>query len=267
MEKTVPLWLRLYFGANVLQDLALGIGLILPASIPFPLAITPLNARFIGALYVAAAIGMALSALAPTRADVRIFVIGFGIVSVFVLFVTVLYWSDFTARRVPILWLVTYTADPIVTALTFVAWKLWRAGQPGRHLLTPLFLAEFAILGVLGLVSLLFPGLAVAFWPWKITPLLAQVYGAFFLTFAVGAYLASGERRSSAILPVVASSFALPLLILIASALHLDRFTPGAPTLFWFAGFGVGGIAFAVALTALLRQPADWPLPLSAKAV
>jgi hypothetical protein len=266
MEKTVPLWLRIFFGANVLQDLALGSGLILPASIPFPLTVSPLNARFIGALYLAAAVGMILSALAPSRVDTRIFVIGFGLVSVLVLVVTVLYWGDFTARRIPVLWLVTYTADPTVTAVTFVSWKLWRAGQPGRHALTPLFLAEFAVLGVLGMVSLLLPGLAVALWPWKITPLLAQVYGVFFLTFASGALLASSERRTSAILPVVASSCALAVLVLVASVFHLDRFTPGVPTALWFGVFGIAAVAFAVALTALLRQPAEWPLPASAKA-
>ena len=54
MEKAVPAWLRIFFLVNVLQDLALGSGLIRPESIPFPLAVTPLNARFIGALYLAA---------------------------------------------------------------------------------------------------------------------------------------------------------------------------------------------------------------------
>ena len=266
MGTRVPLWLRIFFAANVLQDLALGVGLILPASIPFPLTVSPLNARFIGALYLASAVGMILSALASSRIDTRIFVIGFGLVSVLVLIVTVLYWGDFTARRIPVLWLVTYTADPIVTALTVVLWKMWRAGQPGRHPLTPLFLVEFGILGVLGLFSLLAPDFAVTIWPWKITPLLAQVYGAFFLTFASGAYLASNERRQSAVLPVAASSFALAVLVIVGSAFHLDRFMPGLPTLLWFGGFGVGTIAFALALAALLGQPTEWARPAPAKA-
>jgi hypothetical protein len=179
-------------------------------------------------------------------------------VSVLVLIVTILYWSDFTARRIPVLWLVTYTADPIATALTFVSWKMWRAGQPGRHPLTSLFLVEASVLGALGAFSLLAPDLAVAVWPWKITPLLAQVYGAFFLTFASGGLLASRERRPMAIRPVAASAFALAVLVLVGSAFHLDRFAPGLPTLLWFGGFAIAAIAFALALVHLQAHPREW---------
>jgi hypothetical protein len=266
MEKAVPAWLRIFFFVNVLQDLALGSGLIVPESIPFPLAVTPLNARFIGALYLAAAVGMVLSALVRDRRDTRIIVISFGLVSVLVMIVTILYWADFTARRIPMLWLVTYTVDPIVTAALVVSWKLWHPAIPGRHALSRLLLAEFVLLGVMGHFSLLAPGPAVDLWPWKITPLLAQVYGAFLLTFAAGALLAAREARASAILPIVASSFALAVLVIVASAQHLPRFVPGAPTWIWFGGFTIAGIALGIGLFVLLRQGSRLERPAFAEA-
>jgi len=248
MVRTVPLWLRVFFVLNVLQDVALAGGLVVPESIPFPLTVTPLNARFIGALYLASAIGIILSAIVRNAIDTRIFVVGFGLVSLLVLIVTFLYWGDFTARRVPVLWLVTYAVDPIVTTATVVALNLWRPSQPGRHRLSALFLVQFVVLGIVGLALLLAPDALAALWPWKISPLLARVYGCFFIAFAVGAWLASGESRPAAILPVTASSFALMAFVIVASALHLARFTPGLPTAIWFGAFGIGAIAFAVAL-------------------
>lgn len=248
MVRTVPVWLRVFFVLNVIQDLALASGLVAPESIPFPLTVTPLNARFIGALYLASAIGITLSAIVRNSIDTRIFVVGFGLVSLLVLIVTLLYWVDFTARRVPVLWLVTYAVDPIVTTFAVAALHLWRPGQPGRHRLSTLFLAQFVVFGAIGLALLLAPDGVAAIWPWKISPLLARVYGCFFIAYAIGGWLASGEARPAAILPITASSFALMAFVIVASALHLPRFTPGLPTVVWFGAFGIGAIAFAAAL-------------------
>jgi hypothetical protein len=250
-----PLWLRVVFALNIIQDLALAVGLLWPDKIPFPLTVTPLNARFIGALYLASALGMVLSASAPRKVDTRIFVVAFGIVSILVLFVTVLYWGDFTARRVPVLWLVTYTADPILTAFALFSLRLFRAAEPGWHRLSSLLLAEFAILGLAGAVLMLAPDFGISLWPWKITALLARTYGAFFVTIAIGALLAAHERRMRAILPLLVSSLGLMAFVLLASSFHLDRFTPGLPTTLWLGGFGVGALALAWALAVALLAP------------
>jgi hypothetical protein len=239
------------FVLNIIQDLGLSIGLLWPDQIPFPLTVSPLNARFIAALYLASALGMVLSAVAPRRIDTRIFVISFGVVSILVLIVTLIYWGDFTARRIPVLWLVTYTADPILTTFALISLRLVQPAQPGRHRLSRLLVVQFVILGVTGAGLLLAPDVAVGFWPWKITALLARTYGAFFVTMAVAALLAANERRVRSILPVVVSSFTLMVLVLAASSYHLDRFVAGPATAIWFVGFGVGALALGWALWAL----------------
>src|SRR5439155_13083203 len=124
------------------------LGLVAPSSIPFPVAVSPLNARFIGALYLAAAVGMILSAAGRDLADVRIFLVAFGIISILVLFVTVGYWGDFTARRVPVIWLAVYVVDPIAVVAAFLALRPLLPARPGRHGLSALFLVEAVVLGV-----------------------------------------------------------------------------------------------------------------------
>jgi hypothetical protein len=250
--RPIPIWLRALFLVTVVLLLPQGLGLVAPAQVPFPVTVTPLNARFIGALYLAAAVGMVLSALGRDVADARIFLIGFGIISALVLVVTLLYWGDFSERRVPVVWLATYVVDPIAVAASLLALRPLVPEEPGAHPFSGLLRAAAVLLGATGLVLLLAPGAAALVWPWRITALLSQVYGAFLLTFGVGAWLAAGERRGRSILPVVASTATLFLLAGLASSFHLDRFTPGLASAVWFGALAVGFVAFGLALVWLL---------------
>ncbi len=247
-----PIWLRALFLINVVLLAPQGIGLFSPSNIPFPVAVTPLNARFIGALYLAAAVGMILSALGREFADSRILLFAFGVISVLVLVVTFAYWGDFAAKRVPIIWLVTYVVDPAAAAIAMVTLRPLRPAEAGAHKLSVLFGAECGLFGLVGIFLVLFPGPAALIWPWKINSLLSRVYGAFLLAFAVGALLASGEGRSSALIPPVASTLALGALALVASLLHLDRFAAGLASGIWFGLLVAVLVASAAALVWLL---------------
>ena len=104
-----------------------------------------------------------------------------------------MYWSDFTADGVPYPWLVSYIVDPVVGAVALWSLGLARPAVPGD---AP---AECHLRGdPRGVrdsrrVLLLFPDTAVAHWPWKLTAILARVYAAIFIAFALGA----AWRRSS----------------------------------------------------------------------
>jgi hypothetical protein len=251
--RPIPIWLRALFLINVVLLAPQGIGLFSPGNIPFPVTVSPLNARFIGALYLAAAVGMILSALGQDLADIRIFLFGFAIISILVLIVTFAYWGDFAATRVPVIWLVTYVVDPVAAMAALLMLRPLRAAQPGTHQLSMLFVLESGLFGVVGILLLLAPGIAMLIWPWNITPLLSQVYGAFILSFAVGALLAVWESRPAAVLPIAASTAVLAALTLIASSLHLDRFAPGLASWIWFGVLAATLAAAAVALVWLLR--------------
>jgi hypothetical protein len=53
-------------------------GLILPPEMQIPLRLTPLNARFVAALYLAGGVGVVLALFAPHLADKRLMCVGFG---------------------------------------------------------------------------------------------------------------------------------------------------------------------------------------------
>jgi hypothetical protein len=64
----MPVWLRVFLLINVVQDFAIGFGLIAPAHIVVPLkGLTPLNARFIAALYLGGGVTILLAALSAAR--------------------------------------------------------------------------------------------------------------------------------------------------------------------------------------------------------
>src|SRR5258708_24925121 len=101
---------------------------------------------------------------------------------------------------------------------------LWPPARGARHGLTRLLMVQAVVLGLLGLVLILLPEVASAYWPWTLPPLLGQLYGCFLLTFAVGAALGARETSPRAIRDFVVASLGLTVLVLIASVLHFDRF-------------------------------------------
>ena len=83
-----------------------------------------------------------------------------------------------------------------------------------------------------------------------------QVYGCFFITFAVGAALAAIESERRAVTAFIASSLLLTLLVLVVSGVHIDRFKPEPVTWLWFAAFAAATVAFAYALATARTSPA-----------
>jgi hypothetical protein len=252
----VPWWLRAYLLLGTAQGLAIGFtGLFTPAHVVgFPLHTTPLNTRFVAAFYLAGAVGLGLSGVARRALDTRVFVAGFAAVTSLLLLATLMYWSDFRANGVPYPWLVSYIVDPVVGAVALWTLGLLRPARPGTHRLSAIFAAVAVVFGILGVVLLLFPETAVAHWPWKLTAILARVYAAIFVAFALGAALAALERRREAVRPFTLSALTLVVLIAVASLIHRDRFVPGAAPWVWGVGLA-GGIALLAVASASVMRP------------
>jgi peptidoglycan/LPS O-acetylase OafA/YrhL len=140
-----------------------------------------------------------------------------------------------------------------------------RPAEPGRHRLTALFLTQAVVLGGAGLALLIASDAVLAAWPWAISRLLARVYAAFFLAFAVGALLAAYERRPRAVQALLAGSLALLVFTLTTTLLHLDRFSSGPALGIWFAVHLAGLAAFGYGLAISSRGRESAP-PLSAPA-
>ncbi|HLZ30327.1 MAG TPA: hypothetical protein VKV73_23645 [Chloroflexota bacterium] len=255
----MPWWIRAYLLFAAVQGFGIGLtGMILPAEMQIPLRITPLNTRFVAALYLGGGIGVLLAAFSRRRSEARLFVVGFGVATGLIMLITALHWSDFMADGLPHrpVWLFDYVVDPLLAVALVLGAGMAPPARGTRHGLTPLLSVQAVVFGALGLLLVLVPDLVAAYWPWTLPPVLGQVYGCFLLTFSVGAAQAARETSPRAIRDFLIASLGLTLLVLLASALHLDRFKAEPVTPVWFAAFGVGAAAFAVGLAAQGRSMA-----------
>jgi hypothetical protein len=251
-------WIRAFLITSIARGLYLGFrGLTDASKIPIPLQLTPLNAAFVSALYLAGSLGLILTLFVRDRADARPFVIGVGVVTTLLLCTTLLNWPAFDHTLSPRLvgWLGSYIFDPIAVALLVATHRLVPASNRGRHRLTRLFLVEAAVLGGLGLVALLVPAAAAALWPWLLPPVLAQLYSCFLLAFATIALLAARENRPAVIRNFTITSLALAVFVLLASLPYLGRFVAGPATWAWFGVLLAGAAAFGTALAGAVGRP------------
>src|SRR5438270_8038214 len=161
-------WIRAYLLFAAVQGLGIGLtGLFTPSEMQIPLRITPLNARFTAALYIAGGIGVLLAATSKRRAAARLFVVAFAFATLLILVLTVLHWSDFMADPLPHrpVWIFDYVVDPLLALTLVPAAGLWPPRQGARHRLSTLLWVQAALFGALGLVLLFTPDLAAAYWP------------------------------------------------------------------------------------------------------
>lgn len=252
----LSIWLRLYFLFVLGQALLVGGAIIRPAliTVVLPWDASPLNARFIAALYLMGAVSALLCMIATRYAEVRISLIEIGLVTGVLLLLTVPHFGEFTPQNFPYRWVIFYSIDPLASALIW--WRL-RASAPspgGRNPLAPLFLTYAAVLGTAGVILLSLPAFAAGLWPWALPPILGQVYSAFFLTFALGGLLAAREPGWPGVRVYVLANLAMLLLIIGVSYWHADRFKPGLATWAWYALSLIGAVAFGAAL---LRRPTE----------
>ncbi len=250
----LPIWLRLYFLFVLAQALLVGSSILQPPwiTVVLPWDASPLNARFIAALYLMGAISALLCMIAARYAEVRISLIEIGFVTGVLLLMTVPHFGEFTPQSFPYRWVIFYTIDPLVSALIW--WRLrGSAALPaGRNPFALLFLVYAAVLAVAGVVLLALPALAASLWPWALPPILGQVYSVFFLTFALGGVLAAREPSWTGVRVYVLANLGMLLLIIGVSIWHADRFKPGPVTWAWYAVCLAGAAAFGLAL---LRRP------------
>ena len=251
---------RGYLVFAAVQGFGIGLtGLIAPDQMQIPLRLTPLNARFVAALYVAGGIGVALAAANPRRIGTRLFCIGFGVATLLILGLTILHWSDFMDPALPhrLIWMFDYVVDPLLALVLVPLAGLWPARHAHYHSLSRALWVKAVFFGALGAVLLFAPTVAASYWPWTLPPVAGQLYGCFILTFAIGDVLAARESDSRAVRDFLIAACALCLLVLLVSAVHLDRFKLDPVTPAWFMFWAAWAVACGVSLGLWVRRP-EW---------
>ena len=257
-DRTVPWWVRAYLLLGAFQGIGIGLtGFVVPEGIQSPYQMSPLNARFIGALYFSAGIGVLLASFARHRDSTRLFITGFGVVTGLILIVTIFHWSEFMSDPLPhrTSWIISYIVDPTLAIAVLLAAKLKPFTESRRHRFSSLLLVVCAALGLLGLLLLALPEVASAAWPWVLPPTLAQVYGCFFIALSLGALMAAHESDETAVQNYLLMGLALGVLVLLASALHVGRFKPEPVSALWFGSFTIASVVFAGALALARKRP------------
>jgi hypothetical protein len=228
----------------------------------------PLHARFIGSIYLSAAVFCAGAAMARSVGEIRAIPPMIAIWTGVVFVVSLLHLAAEDYRHPPLwIWLIAYLAYPLIALR--LGWTLRSRPDQARGAHLPLAARGYLALQGLalcscGLVLLWRPSVAVGYWPWKLTPLLAQVYAGPFLCYGFGSLLLASYRTFGEARLVVLGSLVFALGASGASVLHRNAFDLTTPSAWlWFGTLASASLAlFLIAGTgfaASRRSPARLP--------
>lgn len=223
------------------------------ASIFTWLELPPLHARFVGAIYLFGAVFMAGCLVARYQAEVRWAVQLIGVWTGMLFLISLLNLSAFDFNLLPVkIWFASYIIYPIMS--------LWMTLQPSRPTqpdeLPGQTLAGWAK-GFLLLQGLLFSLLAgflffaptwtSTLWPWKVTPVLAQMYAGPLLAYGLGSLLFSRQRKWLGVRAILPGMLIFAATTVIISFIHRSLFSFGEiPDLLWFGWFLLASFVLAI---------------------
>lgn len=242
---------KLYFAAVAAFALWVGLwGYFAPAQVDasIPWTVPPLHARFLGAMYLSGAVFMIGCLLARRWREVRVVVPMVGIWTGTLCLVSLLHLGEFDFGRPQAWWwFAAYVVFPVVAF--WLAWRRRGLARDADDRPMPAWVASYlrvqgAVVTGLALALLLAPAAMTGLWPWKITPLLAQLYGAPFLAYGIGSLLLARETTWPAQRIAVVAMWVFAGGVLLASLMHRALFSfAELPDLLWFGAFGVAVVA------------------------
>ena len=217
------------------------------------IAVRPTSA-FLGAAYAA---GFVLAIVALRRhswREVRVALVTVTVFTVLTLIPTLVHLHIFHltsgglgAQLAAWIWLAIYLGVPIA-CLSVVARQqhtgsVERIDRPMPRWLRSVLAGQGSVMFGVGAVMFLggakvhhLPEGAMSFWPWKLTPLSAQMLGAWLLALAVAAALTIWERDLSRLLVPAATYTAFGLFQLVVALRYVDQFRPDYPWTWAYLG-------------------------------
>ncbi len=254
---------KIYFAAVGLLALWVGVwGYFIPEHVDkaIPWLVPPFHARFIGAIYLSGVIIMGASMMARHYAEVKVavFIIWIWTGSLFVISLFHLSEFDFSRNQVWI-WFGAYIVYPLIGFC--LSWLHRDTGKEAVEMSLPnwirnYFFIQGIIISALALALLFAPDLMASIWPWKITPMLAQIYSGPFLAYGIGSLMSSRQRTWSEVRIVAMGTFVFAVGVLAASIIHRPLFSSSNPaTWIWFGGFSLAALVFG---TMMFRNIAAW---------
>jgi hypothetical protein len=160
----------------------------------WPWTLTPFNAGFLGAIYAASLVIVAMLALNPRWSPARVVLPMIWSFTLWVLLMSLAYLSNFNLSLPSTwIWLILYVFLPVGTG--YFLWKYRSrepvAAVPLSRLWRNLMMIGAALLMLYSLALIIVPAAATSFWPWTIDDFHARLYAAMFLAGAIGTWLTS----------------------------------------------------------------------------
>jgi hypothetical protein len=230
-------------------------GLFLPENVTrvLPFSVPPLHSRFLGAMYLSGATFMGLNLAARQWYEVRVVTTMIAIWTGMLGVISLFHLEAFNWSRVQVwVWFWAYISYPLIAA--WIAWQQRAHNKPADGFSLGAWPRGYLYTQGIGMtllaISLLVaPGAMSTLWPWKITPLLAQLYGAPFLSYGLGSLYTARQRTWTEVRTVVFATLVFALAVLLSSIYHRGLFSAeNLATWLWFGGFS--GVSLALGLCA-----------------
>jgi hypothetical protein len=225
-------------------------GLFRPANVaralPFP--VSPLHARFLGAMYLSGAVFMLLGMLVRQWYEVRVVTLILAVWTGMLGIVSLFHLDAFNWSRDQVwFWFLAYICYPLVAL--WVAWcqrgeNDHPVGQGLADVLRYFLYLQGTIAVVIALPLLFAPQFMTTVWPWKIPMAVAHIYGAPFLSYGIGSLYAARQQAWSEVRIIILGTLVFAVGVLAASRIHVQLFNFRTPSAWvWFGGFGFVSVA------------------------
>jgi hypothetical protein len=223
------------------------------ASIFTWLELPPLHAGFVGAIYAFGAVFMAGCLAARYQAEVRWAVQLIGIWTGMLFIISLLNLDAFDFNLLPVqVWFASYIIYPIIALWMTLQqpYRMMAGDLPGLGLAGPAKGLLF-VQGILfsGLAGLLFfaPVFMTTLWPWKVTPVLAQMYAGPLLSYGLGSLLYARQAKWLGVRAVLPGMLIFSVTTVIVSFIHIGLFSFNeVPDLIWFGWFILASLILAL---------------------
>jgi len=248
---------RIFFGVICAAALLVAVlGLFNPvylASIFTWLVLPPLHARFVGAIYLFGAVFMAGCLFAKQQAEVRWGVQMIGIWTGMLCLISLLNLSAFDLSLLPVqVWFASYIIYPILSIWMTIRQPsmMEAASLPGPALARwakSFLLVQGILVSMLSVALFFAPGLMSTLWPWKVTPVLAQMYAGPLLSYGLGSFLFAKQEQALGVRSIVPAMLAFTVTTVIVSFVHISLFSFNEIVdLLWFAWFIISSLFLAI---------------------
>jgi hypothetical protein len=248
-------WVRGFTGAALIVLIAGPLLLFAPQVIVprWPWAITPFNARFLGAVYVAELLSLTVlftyNHWSPGRAAMVVAFIFTFVVSM----ASLIHLSTFVGMRRTALWFILYVGYAALTAGALLLYRQLPAVPvlAINERLGRIMRITGALLMLYGVALFITPTFAAGFWPWPIDAMHGRIYSAVFLAPGIGLLLLARSAASEEYLVggvFMAGLGLFAVLSLILAHLQTGRGSFASPgTWAWMVLFGtIGGLGAAM---------------------